>query len=101
MLERRFQPVHARGPTVLVPTPFRFNFHNLTREEIGRIVDIQIERLEKRLADRHIRIVLNDSAKALLIQNGYDPVYGARPLKHSIQRLIENPLASAILAGKV
>uniref|UniRef100_A0A7C4RSU3 Chaperone protein ClpB n=1 Tax=Desulfatirhabdium butyrativorans TaxID=340467 RepID=A0A7C4RSU3_9BACT len=76
-------------------------FHNLTREEIGRIVDIQIERLEKRLADRHIRIVLNDSAKALLIQNGYDPVYGARPLKRSIQRLIENPLSSAILAGKV
>ncbi len=76
-------------------------FHNLTRDEIGRIVDIQIQRLEKRLADRHIRIVLNDSAKALLIQNGYDPVYGARPLKRSIQRLIENPLSSAILAGKV
>ncbi len=76
-------------------------FHNLTRDEIGRIVDIQMQRLEKRLADRHIRIILNDSAKALLIRNGYDPVYGARPLKRSIQRLIENPLSSAILAGKV
>ncbi|MEW6260607.1 MAG: ATP-dependent chaperone ClpB [Thermodesulfobacteriota bacterium] len=76
-------------------------FHNLTQDEIGRIVDIQMQRLEKRLADRHIRIILNDSAKALLIRNGYDPVYGARPLKRSIQRLIENPLSSAILAGKV
>ncbi|WP_028323349.1 ATP-dependent chaperone ClpB [Desulfatirhabdium butyrativorans] len=76
-------------------------FHNLTREEIGQIVDIQIQRLEKRLSDRSIRITLDETAKALIIQQGYDPIYGARPLKRAIQRLIENPLAAAVLAGQI
>ncbi len=76
-------------------------FYNLTPEQIGKIVDIQIERLNKRLADRKITLELDESARQLLIDRGYDPVYGARPLKRAIQQLIENPLAMEILKGNV
>jgi|UniRef100_A0A7C4ASF3 ATP-dependent Clp protease ATP-binding subunit ClpB len=75
-------------------------FHALTREQIKQIVDIQIARLNKRLADNKLTLVLDSSARDLLAAEGFDPAYGARPLKRAIQRLIENPLAMDILAGR-
>jgi ATP-dependent Clp protease ATP-binding subunit ClpB len=74
-------------------------FHNLTPEQIGAIVAIQVERLCKRLQERKIELQLTDAAKRLLASRGFDPVYGARPLKRAIQQLIENPLALEILKG--
>jgi len=76
-------------------------FFNLSADQIGAIVEIQIGRLAKRLANRKITLELEDSAKRLLIELGYDPVYGARPLKRAIQHHIENPLAMAILRGEI
>ncbi|HHP7233462.1 MAG TPA: ATP-dependent chaperone ClpB [Desulfobacterales bacterium] len=76
-------------------------FHNLTREQLARIVDIQISALAKRLKDRHIELVLSDESRQKLAQMGYDPVYGARPLKRVIQKNVENPLSLEILQGTV
>ncbi|MGD9366000.1 MAG: ATP-dependent chaperone ClpB [Desulfobacteraceae bacterium] len=76
-------------------------FMNLSPDEIGIIVDIQMARLAKRLAAQKISLTLSDSARALLAQKGYDPVYGARPLKRAIQQYIENPLAMEILKGAI
>jgi ATP-dependent Clp protease ATP-binding subunit ClpB len=75
-------------------------FHALDREQIKEIVDIQIQRLNKRLAENKLSIVLDPGARDMLAAEGFDPAYGARPLKRAIQRLIENPLAMDILAGK-
>ena len=75
-------------------------FHQLSREQIGQIIDVQLERLRMMLAERNIQLVLDDSARQLLAREGYDPNYGARPLKRAIQSEIENPLAKAILEGK-
>jgi len=74
-------------------------FHRLSEEDLARIVDLQVERLRQRLADRGMTIRITDRAKRHLAGDGYDPVYGARPLKRLIQREIENPLARRILAG--
>lgn len=74
-------------------------FHPLGREQIRAISSIQIEQLRKRLQDREISLVLNDQALDLLGEAGFDPVYGARPLKRAIQQQLENPLAQEILAG--
>jgi ATP-dependent Clp protease ATP-binding subunit ClpB len=76
-------------------------FENLSREQIVHIVEIQINRLAKRLADQNLRITLSDNAKQVLAEKGYDPVYGARPLKRAIQKYIENPLSMEILKGKI
>jgi len=76
-------------------------FQNLTADEIVKIVDIQMGRLGQRLADKNIELILSDSAKALIAEKGYDPVYGARPLKRVIQQYIENPLSLEILEGKI
>ncbi|WP_366554433.1 ATP-dependent chaperone ClpB [Aquibaculum sediminis] len=76
-------------------------FHRLTREQMTGIVDIQLRHLEALLADRKIELVMEDSAKRWLANAGYDPVYGARPLKRVIQRELQNPLAEMILAGRV
>jgi ATP-dependent Clp protease ATP-binding subunit ClpB len=76
-------------------------FHALTEEDLKQIVDIQLERLRSRLAGRRIRLELTDEAKAHLARAGYDPVYGARPLKRAIQREIETPLSRLILKGEV
>ena len=76
-------------------------FFNLTRDQIGAIVDIQMQRLAARLADRKISLELSSGAKDLLIDRGFDPVYGARPLKRAIQQYIENPLALEILKGNI
>ncbi len=74
-------------------------FHQLTKEHLMKIVDIQLASLKKRLADRHIDIELTSAAKEFLVKEGYDPVYGARPLKRTIQRLVLDPLAVEVLRG--
>ena len=75
-------------------------FHPLGREHIRKIVDIQLGYLRQRLADRDMEIVLSDAARDKLAEAGFDPVYGARPLKRAIQQRVENPLAQEILKGK-
>jgi len=75
-------------------------FRPLTREDIERIVDIQMGRVERLLADRKLTLEVTPAAKAILVAEGYDPVYGARPLKRAIQRLLQNPLAVAVLEGQ-
>jgi ATP-dependent Clp protease ATP-binding subunit ClpB len=76
-------------------------FDSLTRDQLADIVELQLRRLEERLADRGIRIELTGAAKELLAEAGWDPTYGARPLKRAIQRLVENPLAMRLLDGDV
>jgi ATP-dependent Clp protease ATP-binding subunit ClpB len=76
-------------------------FQNLTPEQITEIVAIQIKKLGSRLAERNIKLDLSDAAMSLIAEKGYDPVYGARPLKRVIQQVIENPLSMEILKGKV
>ncbi|MCA0274005.1 MAG: ATP-dependent chaperone ClpB [Proteobacteria bacterium] len=76
-------------------------FHRLSREDMTGIVDIQLRRLTKRLAQRKIDLILDEAAKKWLADTGYDPVYGARPLKRVIQRDLQDPLAEMILAGEV
>ena len=75
-------------------------FHPLTREHIRLIVDIQLSYLHDRLADRDMRIHLSEAARDKLAEAGFDPVYGARPLRRAIQQQVENPLAQEILTGK-
>jgi len=75
-------------------------FEPLTREQIKTIVNIQLERLRKRLAERRITLQLTPAAMDLIANEGYDPVYGARPLKRVIQRRLQDPLAMAVLDGK-
>jgi len=76
-------------------------FDRLGRHDMGGIVEIQLRRLVKRLADRKITLHLDDGAKAWLADEGYDPVFGARPLKRVIQRALQNPLAEALLSGDI
>ena len=76
-------------------------FHRLQRDQMAAIVDIQLKRLQKLLDDRKIVLELDDPARTWLANKGYDPVYGARPLKRVIQANVQNPLADALLAGKV
>ena len=75
-------------------------FKSLGKDEIARIVDIQLKDLRKRLAERKLQLEVTPEAKAVLAERGYDPVFGARPLKRTIQRMIENPLAVEVLAGR-
>ena len=75
-------------------------FHALTRDQLAEIVDLQLARLRQRLADRGIELELTDAAKEALDDAGWDPTYGARPLKRAIQRLVENPLALRLLEGE-
>ncbi|WP_435257221.1 ATP-dependent chaperone ClpB [Thioclava sp. FR2] len=76
-------------------------FDRLTRENMGGIVEIQLKRLEKRLAARKVALELTEGAKDWLAEEGYDPVFGARPLKRVIQRQLQDPLAEMLLAGEV
>jgi ATP-dependent Clp protease ATP-binding subunit ClpB len=76
-------------------------FHALTEEELEQIVDIQLDRVRKRLAERRIELELSTASKRHLVKTGYDPVYGARPLKRAIQKEIETPLGRKILAGEI
>ncbi|MEO6834873.1 MAG: ATP-dependent chaperone ClpB [Candidatus Tumulicola sp.] len=76
-------------------------FHALTEEQLEEIVDIQLARLRKRLAERRITLVLTDEAKRHIAKAGYDPNYGARPLKRTIQKELETPLGRKILGGEI
>jgi ATP-dependent Clp protease ATP-binding subunit ClpB len=76
-------------------------FHQLSREQIGQIIDVQLERLRAMLGERNIQLTLDESARQLLAREGYDPNYGARPLKRAIQTLIQNPLAVKLLSGEI
>jgi ATP-dependent Clp protease ATP-binding subunit ClpB len=76
-------------------------FHRLKREQMGRIVDIQMLRLAKLLEERKITVQLDAKARDWLADKGYDPAYGARPLKRAIQKSVQDPLAELILSGKV
>jgi ATP-dependent Clp protease ATP-binding subunit ClpB len=76
-------------------------FHRLKRENMGAIVDIQVGRLKKLLVDRKIDITVSDAARSLLADKGYDPAYGARPLKRVIQKSLQDPLAEELLAGRI
>jgi len=76
-------------------------FHALNEEHLKQIVDIQLAGLRARLEERHISLQLTDAARTRLVRSGYDPNYGARPLKRAIQREVETPLAKQILGGAV
>jgi len=76
-------------------------FHALTRDQMGEIVEIQLNRLRSRLAEQRIELTLTDEARELLVERGYEPTYGARPLKRAITRHLETPLARALLGGEV
>jgi ATP-dependent Clp protease ATP-binding subunit ClpB len=75
-------------------------FHPLQKEQIRAIADIQIEYLRRRLAEQEMGLLVTEAALDRLGEAGFDPVYGARPLKRAIQQQLENPLAQAILAGR-
>jgi ATP-dependent Clp protease ATP-binding subunit ClpB len=76
-------------------------FHALAEEHLKQIVEIQLDRLRARLADRHITLKLTDAARLNLVRTGFDPHYGARPLKRAIQKKVETPLGRMILKGEV
>jgi len=76
-------------------------FHKLALKHIEKIVEIQLGNLEKTLSKHNIHLALDKEAKGWLGNNGYDPVYGARPLKRLIQREIQNPLAKMLIAGEI
>ncbi len=76
-------------------------FHQLSQAQIGKIIEIQLERLRQMLAEKNISLELDQSAKDLLMREGYDPNYGARPLKRAIQTFIQNPLAVKLLQGEI
>ena len=76
-------------------------FHSLSEEHLKEIVEIQLGRLRERLAERHVSLELTDAARTHLVRSGYDPNYGARPLKRAIQKEIETPLARRLLSGEV
>src|SRR5207247_10022759 len=76
------------------------SFRPLSSQDIAKIVDLQIKRVERLMAERKLRLEVMPAAKQLIVAEGYDPVYGARPLKRAIQRLLQNPLALAVLEGQ-
>ncbi len=94
-LQDRFRPEFLNRIDEVV------QFEPLTRDQLSEIVELQLEHLRARLADRHIELELTDDAKELLAEAGWDPAYGARPLKRAIQRLLENPLALELLEGRL
>jgi ATP-dependent Clp protease ATP-binding subunit ClpB len=94
-MQRHFRPEFLnRVDEVIV-------FHSLTEEHLKKIVDIQLGRLRQRLEDRHVRLELTDEAKTHLVKVGYDPNYGARPLKRAIQKEIETALGRMLLQGEI
>jgi ATP-dependent Clp protease ATP-binding subunit ClpA len=76
-------------------------FNPLSKQQLGRIVGLLLKNVEKLLAERQITLELTPAAQELLLREGYDPAYGARPLRRTIQRMIQDPLALQILEGKV
>ena len=95
LLKRQFRPEFLnRLDEIVFYTP-------LTKEQIEKIADLTLEALNKRLAERGVTVRLTDEAKAYVVENGYDPVYGARPLKRFIQRAVETPVARTLVAEDV
>jgi ATP-dependent Clp protease ATP-binding subunit ClpB len=94
-LQRHFRPEFLNRVDEIIV------FHALTEDQLKEIVDIQLAGLRARLAERHIALELSDAARTRLVRSGYDPNYGARPLKRAIQREVETPLAKRILSGEV
>ncbi|WP_377845949.1 ATP-dependent chaperone ClpB [Bosea sp. UC22_33] len=92
---------HAFRPEFLNRIDDIILFHRLRRQDMGAIVDIQMARLAKLLTDRKITLELSKEAREWLAEKGYDPAYGARPLKRVIQKSVQDPLAEAILAGEI
>jgi ATP-dependent Clp protease ATP-binding subunit ClpB len=92
-LRDRFRPEFLNRVDEIV------EFEPLSRDQIAEIVELQLARLRERLAERHIVLDLTEAAKEALAEAGWDPAYGARPLKRAIQRLVENPLALRLLEG--
>jgi ATP-dependent Clp protease ATP-binding subunit ClpB len=76
-------------------------FHRLKRDQMGRIVDIQLAHLQKLLEDRKIALTLDAKARDWLAEKGYEPAYGARPLKRVIQKSVQDPLSELILSGRI
>ncbi len=95
VLDRQFRPEFLNRLDEIII------FHSLSRQDIEWIVDIQLRRLQKLLAERHVTLELTPEARLLLSEKGYDPVFGARPLKRAIQRYLQDPLALALLDGQV
>ena len=93
LLHRQFKPEFLNRIDEII------TFHGLTRDNLAQIVDIQIKRMSKRLAEHKYKVTLTKEAKQFLVDIGYDPAFGARPLKRAIQRYIEDPLALEILEG--
>ncbi|MDU9047593.1 MAG: ATP-dependent chaperone ClpB [Candidatus Electrothrix sp. Rat3] len=94
LLHRQFRPEFLNRVDEII------TFQGLTRDDLLQIVDIQIARMAKRLEERKLTVELTEAAKLFLVETGYDPSYGARPLKRAIQRYIEDPLALEILEGR-
>jgi ATP-dependent Clp protease ATP-binding subunit ClpB len=92
---------HAFRPEFLNRIDDIILFHRLRRKDMDAIVDIQMARLQKLLVDRKITLELSKEAREWLADKGYDPAYGARPLKRVIQKSVQDPLAEAILAGEI
>jgi len=93
-LTERFRPEFLNRIDEIV------EFEPLSREQLGEIVELQLARLRRRLAERGLELELTDEAKELVAEVGWDPTYGARPLKRALQRLVENPLALRLLEGE-
>jgi ATP-dependent Clp protease ATP-binding subunit ClpB len=94
-LRRQFRPEFLNRVDEVVV------FRALTEAELGQIVEIQLEGLRRRLDERRVSLVITDAAKDYLARAGYDPIFGARPLKRVIQREVETPVARLIIAGKL
>ena len=94
-LRRQFRPEFLNRIDEIVV------FHSLSREQLKQIVEIQLERLRVRLAERHIVLELTDAARESIVAAGYDPHYGARPLKRAIQKELETPLGRLLLKGEI
>ncbi len=101
-IEKRVRDVlkHHFRPEFLNRVDETVIFHRLSREDLADIVEIQLGYLQERLSGRNMEVRITDAAKEQLAADGYDPIYGARPLKRLIQRQIENALAKRILAGE-
>src|SRR5208283_1975481 len=76
-------------------------FNPLGREQLDKIVDLELAKVMRLLAERHVRIELTPAARERLVKDGYDPAYGARPLRRTVQRLVQDPLAMRILDGSI
>jgi ATP-dependent Clp protease ATP-binding subunit ClpB len=94
LLHRQFRPEFLNRVDEII------TFQGLTQKDLLHIVDIQVARMATRLKERKFSVELTEAAKLFLVETGYDPSYGARPLKRAIQRSIENPLALEILEGR-